>query len=233
MVTVGTWQPAVTLTAVSGTRLAGTAVPVSGTVTRTYAGATTPAPGVKVQLLLVATTGAEVPLGTATTTTAGTWKGSVAPKEDGEVVARVAQVGYEATDSTGVAQQVTTRVTGSAARTARVGVAQPVSVTVSAPRALAVTLQQAGRRGLDRRRRGHDVRRRCAEGGARRADRGRADLPRRHRRRRPRGGGHVDLVHGHDVVGEEPAGRRRYSGCVTTQQGVNGLDVGRFPRRSG
>ncbi|GAB3682643.1 hypothetical protein [Angustibacter aerolatus] len=140
--TVGTWQPAVTLTAVSGTRLAGTAVPVSGTVTRTYAGATTPAPGVKVQLLLVATTGAEVPLGTATTTTAGTWKGSVAPKEDGEVVARVAQVGYEATDSTGVAQQVTTRVTGSAARTARVGVAQPVSVTVSAPRALAVTLQQ-------------------------------------------------------------------------------------------
>ncbi|HEV2885411.1 MAG TPA: hypothetical protein VGX49_00750, partial [Jatrophihabitans sp.] len=66
--TVGTWTPALTLAAQAGQQLAGAANRLTGTVSRSYAGATGPAPAVTVRIYLQTTTGAFVLLASTSST---------------------------------------------------------------------------------------------------------------------------------------------------------------------
>ena len=109
--TVGAWTPAVTLAAQTGQQLAGAANRLTGTLSRSYAGATTAAPGVPIRIYLQTTTGASVLLATTSTTTTGTFAVTAAPTENGTLTAKVASVaGYADAASAGVPIAVTTKV---------------------------------------------------------------------------------------------------------------------------
>jgi hypothetical protein len=139
---VGTWTPAVTLTAAAGQQLAGAGNRLSGSVSRSYAGVTTAAPGVPVRLYLQTTTGAAVLLGTASTTAAGTFTLTAAPAENGTLVARIVSVpGYADAASAGVGIAVTTRVAASGPTYVGTGLSFAMTATVTAARAAGVTLE--------------------------------------------------------------------------------------------
>jgi len=139
--TVGTWTPSLTLAAQAGQQLAGAGNRVTGMVSRSYAGVTAAAPGVPVRIYLQTTTGATVLLGTAGTTATGSYTLTVAPAENGTLVAKVASVaGYVDAASAGVPVVVTTKVIVSAPAYVGTGLAFAVTATVAAPRAAAVTL---------------------------------------------------------------------------------------------
>ncbi|MFL6161382.1 MAG: hypothetical protein ACJ74U_04060 [Jatrophihabitantaceae bacterium] len=128
-VTVGTWTTALTLTAQYSQLTAGAADPVSGTVSRSYAGLTSNAPAVPVNLYLVNTLGTATLLRTVTTTAAGSFSTTVAPLENGSLIARVVSVaGYANADSTLVAVAVASKltITGSTVTTG----GRPASVVV-------------------------------------------------------------------------------------------------------
>lgn len=140
--TVGVWTPAVTLTAQAGQQLAGAANRLTGAVSRSYGGATGPAPGVAVRIYLQTTTGASVLLATTSTTATGTFAVTAAPTENGTLTAKDASVtGYVDAASTGVPIAVTTKVAVSAPTYVGAGLAFAVTATVTAPRAGAVTLE--------------------------------------------------------------------------------------------
>lgn len=139
--TVGTWTPALTLTAATSQQLAGAANRVSGTVTRSYGGATVAAPSVPVRIYPHTTTGANVLLSTVSTSVTGTFAVNVAPAENGTLVAKVMTVpGYLDAASSTVPVTVTTKVTATAPMYVLTGNTFNVSATVMAPRALAVAL---------------------------------------------------------------------------------------------
>ncbi len=139
---VGAWTPSVAVASAPSALLSGASAKVTGTVTRAYGEQSGAAAGVSVKVVLRTTSGAELVLGSATTSSAGAWAVTVAPKESGTVLARVSVPGYVATDSEGHDLAVTTRLSAAAPRSVASGVAVPVTVTVSAPRALAVVVEQ-------------------------------------------------------------------------------------------
>jgi hypothetical protein len=140
--TVGTWTPAVTLAAQAGSQLAGAANKLTGTVSRTYAGVTTAAPGVPVRVYLQTTTGSSLLLTSTSTTASGTFSVTAAPTENGTLVARILSVpGYADGASTGVPIAVTTRVSASGPAYVGTGLLFAITATVSAPRAAAVSLE--------------------------------------------------------------------------------------------
>lgn len=96
-VTVGDWTPALTLT---GTRV-GTAYNLTGTVTRTYGGATEPGALVPVKIYFTPTsTGVAAAVGSATSKAAGTFALKVSPKVAGSYTARVVNLtGYAGASS--------------------------------------------------------------------------------------------------------------------------------------
>ncbi|HEX8092534.1 MAG TPA: hypothetical protein VF542_01810, partial [Jatrophihabitans sp.] len=138
--TVGTWTPAVTLTAQAGQQLAGAGNRLSGTVSRSYAGVTTAAAGVPVRIYLQTTTGAAVLLGTAGTTASGSFTLTAAPAENGSLVARLVAPGYTDAASAPVPIAVTTRVIASGPAYVGTGLLFTLTGTVSAPRSATVTL---------------------------------------------------------------------------------------------
>jgi hypothetical protein len=138
---VGTWTPALTLTAQASQQLAGAGNRLSGSVSRSYAGVTTPAPGVPVRIYLQTTTGAAVLLGTASTTATGTFTLTAAPAENGTLVARIVSVpGYADAASDLVPLAVTTKVVASGPAYVGTGLLLTLTCTVTAPRAATVTL---------------------------------------------------------------------------------------------
>jgi hypothetical protein len=140
--TVGTWTPAVTLTAQNSQQLAGAGNRLTGTVTRSYAGASGPAPSVPVRIYLQASTGASVLLASASTTAAGAFTVTAAPTENGTLVARVASVaGYADAASAGVPVAVTTKITVTGPAYVGTGLQFALTATVTAPRAATVTLE--------------------------------------------------------------------------------------------
>lgn len=139
--TVGTWTSALTLTAAASQQVAGAANRVSGTVTRSYAGATGAAPSVPVRIYLQTTTGANVLLSTVSTSVTGAFTVPVTPAENGTLVAKVMSVpGYLDAASSTVPVTVTTKLTVTAPLYVLAGNTFAVSGTVLAPRALTVTL---------------------------------------------------------------------------------------------
>ncbi|MCZ4500748.1 MAG: hypothetical protein JWQ74_3303 [Marmoricola sp.] len=95
-VTAGTWTTRMTSAASSMTIGKGAATTITGTVTKTYAGVTKPANGLKVSLYLspAGSTGRSL-LGAATTTTTGTFSTRVRPASSGTLAAMIAAVtGY-------------------------------------------------------------------------------------------------------------------------------------------
>ncbi|GAB3593240.1 hypothetical protein GCM10027446_15230 [Angustibacter peucedani] len=139
---VGTWTPTVTVTSAPTALVSGSGAKATGRVDRAYGGISGPAPGVAVKLVLQTTLGTEVLLGTATTSSTGTWSLTVAPKESGTLVARVAVPGYVATDADGVDVAVSTRLSVSYTRTVAAGATVLVTVTVAVPRAVGVVVEQ-------------------------------------------------------------------------------------------
>ena len=141
--TVGTWTTSLSLTAQYGQQAAGANNPVSGIVTRSYAGATSNAPSVPVGIYLVNMLGTATLLRTVSTTAGGTFSTGVAPLENGTLIARVLSVpGYTNADSTPVAVSVTSKLTltGSSVTTG----GRPASLTVQllAGRAGSVSIQE-------------------------------------------------------------------------------------------
>jgi len=140
--TVGVWTPAVTLASAVSQQLAGAAAKLTGTVSRSYGGASSPAPGVPVRIYEQTTTGASVLLASTSTTAAGTFAVSAAPAENGVLVARLVSVpGYADAASAAVPIAVTTRVSATGPAYVGAGLAFTVTATVSAPRAAAVSLE--------------------------------------------------------------------------------------------
>lgn len=96
-VTAGTWTTAVTSTASASTVAAGGSVALSGSVTKTYAGTTAPAGGVRVSVYFQTGTATPVLVTSATTTTSGTYSVRVYPKASGTWTVKVnAVTGYAA-----------------------------------------------------------------------------------------------------------------------------------------
>ena len=140
--TVGTWTPAVTLAATASQQLAGAGNRLTGTVTRSYGGASGPAPGVPVRIYLQTSTGASVLLSSTSTTTTGTFTVTAAPAENGTLVARVVSVaGYADASSAGVPIAVTTKATVTGPAYVGTGLQFALTATVTAPRAAALTLE--------------------------------------------------------------------------------------------
>jgi hypothetical protein len=141
--TVGTWSTALTLTAQYGQQAAGANNPVSGTVVRSYAGATSNAPSVPVGIYLVNTLGTATLLRTVTTTAGGSFSTGVAPLENGALIARVLSVpGYTDADSSPVAVSVTSKLTLTGSTITTGG--RPASLTVQllVGRAGSVSIQE-------------------------------------------------------------------------------------------
>lgn len=83
-VTAGTWTTAVTASSSTSTYAAGTAATLSGSVSRTYGGATSPAPSMRLRVLFTATgTTTPVQVGTASTSVAGVFSVRVSPRSAG------------------------------------------------------------------------------------------------------------------------------------------------------
>ena len=141
--TVGTWTSAVTLTSSLSQQLAGLAVPVSGTVSRSYGASTSGAPAVSVGIYLLDTVGGSTLLRTVNTSATGTFSTSVAPLESGTLVARLTRVaGYTDAQSSGVAVGVTSRLTISGPSVMTGGRPVPVTVALTVARAQIVTVQE-------------------------------------------------------------------------------------------
>ncbi|MDQ1740118.1 MAG: hypothetical protein QOE53_1770, partial [Pseudonocardiales bacterium] len=139
--TVGTWTPALTLSAQASQQLAGAGNRLSGSVSRSYGGLTTPASGVPVRIYLQTTTGSAVLLGTASTSVTGSYTLTVAPAENGALVARVVSApGYYDAASASAPIAVTTKVTATGPAYAGAGLLVTLTGTVTAPRAATVTL---------------------------------------------------------------------------------------------
>lgn len=140
---VGTWSLAVTLAAQLTKQVAMAPNTLTGTLTRSYGGVSGPAAMLPVRLYLQTTTGASVLLGTAVSTATGTFSLTVAPAENGSLVARiVAAPGYADATSRSVPVAVSTRLTGTTASTTAVRRALVVSSTVRVPRSSKLTLQR-------------------------------------------------------------------------------------------
>ena len=103
-VTVGTWSASITLAAKYSTQPASTSNTLSGTVTRSYNGSTGPAPSVAVKLYLLPSSGTSpVLLKQVTTSSSGTYSGTVFPTVSGTLVAKIAgTTGYDDASSPGV-----------------------------------------------------------------------------------------------------------------------------------
>ena len=94
-VTAGTWSTAVTASASASQVVLGGSVVLSGSVTRTYAGATSAAGAVKVTAYFTPTGGSPVAAGSATTSATGAFSLKVLPKSSGSWTVRVTGVaGY-------------------------------------------------------------------------------------------------------------------------------------------
>lgn len=91
-VVAGTWSTSLTASASASTVVAGGSFALTGVVTRTYAGATQPAPGVRVSVYFTPTGGSPTLVKTATTTTTGTYRATIYPKATGTWTARVVGV---------------------------------------------------------------------------------------------------------------------------------------------
>ncbi|HEX2902234.1 MAG TPA: hypothetical protein VHO01_02150 [Jatrophihabitans sp.] len=141
--TVGTWTASVSLTVPEVLVTAGNPLKVNGSVLRSYEGQTSNAPSVPVGIYLRTTRGTLTLLSTLSTTSAGTFTGSVVPRESGSLVARVHAVpGYSDADSSDVLLYVWTRVTATAPTVVTGGRAATLSVSLLAPRAGVVTVQE-------------------------------------------------------------------------------------------
>lgn len=94
-VNVGTWTTQLTAAASSTSIGAGGSTTVTGTVTKTYRGTTQPAPGLKVSLFFTPGAGGRSLLGTASTSTKGTFTAKVRPRSSGVLSLLLAAVpGY-------------------------------------------------------------------------------------------------------------------------------------------
>jgi hypothetical protein len=112
VLTVGTWTTSLSLTVQNPQLAAGAADPVTGTVTREYAGASSNAPSVPVGIYLVNTLGSTTLLRTLTTNSAGQFSGTVAPVENGTLIAKVTSVaGYGNAESAPSSVSVTSKLT--------------------------------------------------------------------------------------------------------------------------
>lgn len=99
-VTAGTWATAVTASASASSVAAGGSVTISGSVARTYAGATSPASGVRVKVTFKATGSSTTTLVSSVTTTAtGTFTARVFPKASGTWTVTLSDVPGYANDS--------------------------------------------------------------------------------------------------------------------------------------
>jgi 5-hydroxyisourate hydrolase-like protein (transthyretin family) len=100
-VTAVSWSTAVTASASSSTVAAGGSVTLSGSVSRTWSGATSPAPAIKVKVTFRATgSSTTTVVSTVTTTTSGTFTAKVYPKASGTWTLTVSDVaGYVSANS--------------------------------------------------------------------------------------------------------------------------------------
>ncbi|WP_182378028.1 hypothetical protein [Nocardioides sp. WS12] len=96
----GTWTTTVTASRSAASVVLGGSVTITGSVTRTYLGATLPAPGLRVKVTFQPTGGSTSTLvSTVTTTTAGTFTARVYPKASGTWTATLSGVAGYADDS--------------------------------------------------------------------------------------------------------------------------------------
>lgn len=99
-VTAGTWSTAVTASASASSVAAGGSVTITGSVARTYGGATSPAPGLRVKVTFRATGSSTTTLVSSVTTTAtGTFTARVYPKASGSWTVTLSDVPGYANDS--------------------------------------------------------------------------------------------------------------------------------------
>jgi hypothetical protein len=140
---VGSWTTAVSLAAQLSQLTAASGDRVTGTVTRSYEGVQSAAPWVPVGIYLQTTTGALTPLGSVSSTAAGTFSLTVAPVETGALVALVHAVpGYSDASAVPVPVTVTSRLVASAPVVATGSGPVAVSVRLTAPRAGTVTVAE-------------------------------------------------------------------------------------------
>jgi hypothetical protein len=98
--TAGTWTTAVSLSSSASSVTLGTTITLSGSVSKSYDGTTRPAGALKVKVWSTPTGGTPVLVGTATSTTAGTWSLRVTPRSSGSWKAVVPTVaGYAGSES--------------------------------------------------------------------------------------------------------------------------------------
>jgi hypothetical protein len=141
--TVGTWTSSLSLTVQNTTLAAGAADPVSGTVTRQYGGASSNAPGVPVGIYLVNTLGTTSLLRTVTTTANGSFSTTVAPVENGTLIARIASVaGYSDAATDPIAVTVASKLTLTGPSVTSGGRPAGLTVQLTAARAGSVTIQE-------------------------------------------------------------------------------------------
>ncbi len=141
--TVGTWTTSLSCTVQNGQVAAGAADPVSGTVSRQYGGLDSNAPGVPVGIYLLNSLGGSSLLRTVTSTAAGTFSTTVAPLENGTLIARVASVpGYTDAAATPVPVAVTSKLTLTGPAVTSGGRPAALTVQLTASRAGTVSVQE-------------------------------------------------------------------------------------------
>ncbi|MCW2524953.1 MAG: hypothetical protein JWO63_3288 [Frankiales bacterium] len=141
-VRVAAWTTKLALAVSRRSLAAGDSDAVSGTATRSYAGASSAAAALPVRVYLTTRTGTTLLLATTSTTSAGRFAATVRPTENGTLTARVVSVpGYANSTSAGIAVTVSTRVAAAApARVAR-HAAFLFSTSVTVARRAGVTIE--------------------------------------------------------------------------------------------
>jgi len=141
--TVGTWATSLTLAVQNGQQAAGAANPVTGTLTREYGGASSYAPAVPVGIYLLNTVGGTSLLRTVLTNSAGQFSSTVAPLENGTLIAKVVSVaGYADAASAPVAVAVTSKLTLTGPSVTSGGRPATLTVQLTAARAGTVAVSE-------------------------------------------------------------------------------------------
>jgi hypothetical protein len=144
---VSNWTTQLSLSTQLSQQVAASGNKVTGAVTRQLGRTSGPAASVPVGIYLQTTTGSQLLLATATSNAAGVFSTSVAPVENGVLVAKVSSVpGYGDAVSNSVPISIATKVSATAPTVVTGGKAVAITVTLIAPRAGAVNVQslQAG-----------------------------------------------------------------------------------------
>jgi hypothetical protein len=147
-VRVAPWTTRATVAASRRSITAGDPIAVTGTVTRSYNGASSAAGGLPVRIYLTTSTKASVLLASTTTNSAGRFSVVARPTENGTLVARVLPVaGYMGSNSAGIAMAARTKVAAVApVRVARrAAFILSASVVVARKAALTIQVQRGGR----------------------------------------------------------------------------------------